>query len=76
MRGLANTGTVILTSDAAHTHLEFEEERVDGTPDPETILASIRKLKAIRDAEQATILLCHDADHWATSYRLLPAYSD
>ena len=76
VRGLANTGTVILTSDAAHTHLEFEQERVEGTPDPETILASIRKLKRIRDAEQATVLLNHDADHWSTSYRLLPDYYD
>ena len=76
VRGLEHTGTVILTSDAAHTHLEFEEERVDGTPDPETILASIRKLKAIRDGEQATILLNHDADAWSSSYKLLPLYYD
>jgi len=76
IRGLANTGTVILTSDAAHTHVEFEEERVDGTPDPVTILASIRKLKAIRDAEHATLLLCHDADAWASTYKLLPEYYD
>jgi N-acyl homoserine lactone hydrolase len=76
VRGLDNTGTVILASDAAHTHVEFEEERVDGTPDPATILASIRKLKAIRDAEDATVLLCHDADAWRSTYRLLPAYYD
>lgn len=77
VRGLPNTGTVILTSDAAHTHLEFEEERVDGTPDPDTILASIRKLKAIRAAEGgATVLLCHDADAWSSTYRLLPAFYD
>jgi N-acyl homoserine lactone hydrolase len=76
LRGLENTGTVILTSDAAHTHIEFEEERVDGTPDPETILASIQKLKRIRDAENATLLLNHDADHWSTDYKLLPQYYD
>ncbi len=76
IRGLENTGTVILTSDAAHTHVEFEEERVDGTPDPETILASIQKLKRIRDAESATLLLNHDADHWSTDYKLLPDYYD
>ena len=76
VRGLENTGTVILTSDAAHTHVEFEEERVDGTPDPETILASIRKLKRIRDAENATLLLNHDADHWSTDYKLLPDFYD
>jgi len=76
VRGLEHTGTVILTSDAAHTHVEFEQERVDGTPDPVTILASIQKLKAIRDAENATILLCHDADAWSTTYRLLPDYYD
>ena len=76
VRGLEHTGTVILASDAAHTHLEFEQERVDGTPDPETILASIRKLKAIRDAEHATVLLNHDAEAWSSSYRLLPLYYD
>jgi N-acyl homoserine lactone hydrolase len=76
VRGLKNTGTVILTSDAAHTHVEFEEERVDGTPDPETILASIRRLKRIRDAEDATLLLNHDADHWSTEYKLLPDFYD
>jgi N-acyl homoserine lactone hydrolase len=76
VRGLASTGTVILASDAAHTHVEFEEERVDGTPDPETIRASIRKLKWIRDAEDATVLLNHDVDHWRTTYRLLPDFYD
>jgi N-acyl homoserine lactone hydrolase len=76
VRGLASTGTVILASDAAHTHVEFEEERVDGTPDPETILASIRKLKRIRDSEHATLLLNHDVDQWSTSYRLLPFFYD
>jgi len=76
VRGLASTGTAILASDAAHTHVEFEEERVAGTPDPETILASIRKLKRIRDAESATVLLCHDADAWSSTYKLLPDYYD
>jgi N-acyl homoserine lactone hydrolase len=76
VRGLPNTGTVILSSDAAHTHLEFEEERADPNNDAETILASIRKLKRIRDAENATLLLNHDADHWSTDYRLLPEYYD
>jgi N-acyl homoserine lactone hydrolase len=79
VRGLPNTGTIILSSDAAHSHVEFEEERRDPTQDAETVetmLASIRKLKRIRDAESATLLLNHDADHWATDYRLLPEYYD
>jgi N-acyl homoserine lactone hydrolase len=76
VRGLPNTGTVILSSDAAHTHLEFEEERADPNGDTETILASIRKLKRIRDTENATLLLNHDADHWSTDYRLLPDFYD
>jgi N-acyl homoserine lactone hydrolase len=76
LRGLSHTGTVILASDAAHTHVEFEEERVDGVDDPETILASIQKLKRIRDAEHAIVLLNHDADAWSSSYRLLPEYYD
>jgi N-acyl homoserine lactone hydrolase len=79
VRGLPNTGTVILASDAAHSHVEFEEERRDPNQDEETIetmLASIRKLKRIRDAENATVLLNHDADHWSTDYKLLPSYYD
>jgi N-acyl homoserine lactone hydrolase len=79
VRGLPNTGTVILASDAAHSHVEFEEERRDPNQDEETIetmLASIRKLKRIRDAENATVLLNHDAEHWSTDYKLLPDYYD
>ena len=79
VRGLPNTGTVILSSDAAHSHIEFEEERRDPNQDAETVekmLASIRRLKRIRDAEGATLLLNHDADHWSTGYRLLPEYYD
>jgi N-acyl homoserine lactone hydrolase len=79
VHGLPNTGTVILASDAAHSHVEFEEERRDPNQDEETIetmLASIRKLKRIRDAENATLLLNHDADHWSTDYKLLPDYYD
>jgi N-acyl homoserine lactone hydrolase len=75
VRGLPNTGTVILSSDAAHSHVEFEEERRDPNQDEatiETMLASIRKLKRIRDAENATLLLNHDAEHWSTDYKLLP----
>jgi N-acyl homoserine lactone hydrolase len=79
VRGLPNTGTVILSADAAHSHVEFEEERRDPTQESETadtMIASIRKLKRIRDAEGATLLLNHDADHWSTDYRLLPEYYD
>jgi N-acyl homoserine lactone hydrolase len=79
VRGLKNTGTIILAADAAHTHVEFEEERVEPGRDPqetEALLASIRKLKRIRDAEDATLLVNHDADRWSTDYRLLPDYYD
>ena len=79
VRGLPNTGTVILSSDAAHSHIEFEEERRDPNADDETaatMLASIRKLKQVRDAENATLLLNHDADHWYSDYRLLPRFYD
>jgi N-acyl homoserine lactone hydrolase len=79
VRGLPNTGTVILSSDAAHSHVEFEEERRDPNQDEETIetmLASIRKLKRIRDAENAILLLNHDAEHWSRDYKLLPDYYD
>jgi glyoxylase-like metal-dependent hydrolase (beta-lactamase superfamily II) len=65
-------GTVILTADAAHTHVEFEEELVAGTPEDDDLVDSIRKLKAIRDREDAIVITCHDVDAWATAYRISP----
>jgi N-acyl homoserine lactone hydrolase len=73
---LPRTGTVIVAADAAFTHVMFEEERTAGAADPEAALASIRKLKEIRDAERATVLVCHDADAWRSSYRMAPDYYD
>lgn len=76
VRGLRHTGTVVLAADAAHTHVELEEERLPGTADDAQLLASIRKVKAIRDSDRATVLVCHDVDAWAHSYRLSPDYYD
>jgi N-acyl homoserine lactone hydrolase len=69
---LPRTGTLILAADAAHTHVMFEEERVAGAPDPAAALASIRRLKEIRDSENATVLVCHDVDAWQSAYRMAP----
>jgi N-acyl homoserine lactone hydrolase len=76
VRGLANTGTLILSADAAHTHREFEEELLPGTAADDDLLASIRKLKRIRNAESATLVTCHDADAWRDEYRISPEYYD
>lgn len=76
LRGLRNTGTVILSADATHTHREFEEELVGDSPAAPELLASIRKLKRIRDAENATLITCHDVDAWNETYRLSPRYYD
>jgi N-acyl homoserine lactone hydrolase len=73
---LPNTGTVIVASDAAQTHRMFEEELGGLNIDPEATRASIRKLKAIRDAENATVLVCHDLDAWRNQYRMAPDYYD
>lgn len=73
LRGM-QCGTVILTADAAHTHVEFEEELVAGTPEDDDLVASIRKLKAIRDREQAIVITCHDVDAWESAYRISPEY--
>jgi glyoxylase-like metal-dependent hydrolase (beta-lactamase superfamily II) len=73
---LPRTGTVILAADAAHTHVMFEEERVAGALDPAAALASIRRLKEIRDAENATVLVCHDVDAWRSAYRMAPDWYD
>ncbi len=76
LRGLKNTGTVILSADAAHTHREFEEELLGGSPDDEQILASMQRLKKIRDAEDATLIVCHDVDAWNGWYKISPDYYD
>jgi N-acyl homoserine lactone hydrolase len=76
LRRLQNTGTVILSADAAHTHREFEEELVAGTPEDADLIASIRKLKLIRDAENAVLITCHDVDAWNDEYRISPDYYD
>ena len=70
---LEHTGTAILAGDAAQTHIMFEEERTVGMQDPEAGLVSIQKLKAIRDATGAQVLVCHDIDN---AYRELPEYYD
>jgi N-acyl homoserine lactone hydrolase len=71
---LEETGTVLILGDAALTHVMFEEERVAGAPDEKDTLASIRRLKEIRDATDAVVLIGHDADAWQDSYRIAPDF--
>jgi N-acyl homoserine lactone hydrolase len=71
---LPDTGTILIVGDAAVTHAMFEEERVTGASDEVATLASIRRLKTLRDATGATILIGHDGEAWRTSYRIAPAY--
>lgn len=76
VRGLTNTGTVILTADAARTHRELEEERRGDVPEDDETIASIRKLKRLRDDEDALVLLSHDMEALTASYRVSPLYYD
>lgn len=76
VRGLARAGTMILTADAARTHRELEQERRGGVPEDDETIASIRKLKRLRDREQATFLVSHDMEALTSSYRVSPHYYD
>jgi N-acyl homoserine lactone hydrolase len=71
---LPETGTVLIVGDAAVTHVMFEEERVKGAADESATLKSIQRLKRVRDATDATVLIGHDADARRTEYRIAPAY--
>jgi N-acyl homoserine lactone hydrolase len=69
---LPQSGTVIIAGDAAVTETMFERERVAGTHDPGASLASIRRLKRIREETGAEIIVGHDAHAWRTRYRIAP----
>jgi N-acyl homoserine lactone hydrolase len=71
---LPESGAVLIVGDAAVTHVMFEEERVKGAVDEAATLASIRRLKAIRDATDAVVLIGHDAEAWRDTYRIAPEY--
>jgi glyoxylase-like metal-dependent hydrolase (beta-lactamase superfamily II) len=58
-------GEVVLTADACYLRRTLEEEHLPPQPyDRDAMLASIRRLRALRDAG-ARVVLGHDADAWA-----------
>ncbi len=75
---LPHTGAVLLTIDAVQTQSLFTPDR-DVTPndaDLEGVRASTRKLLALVEREQVTLVVFgHDADQWQT-LKKAPAYYD
>jgi len=69
---LPETGPVIVAGDAAVTETMLEHERVTGTHDPGASVASIRRLKGLRDELGATVIVAHDAEAWRARYRVAP----
>ncbi len=73
---LPRGGTKILVADAGDLRENFEQEVAPGEcPDPAQGIASIRKLKAIRDATGGELVLLHDPDE-VHARRLAPAFYD
>ncbi|WNG48236.1 N-acyl homoserine lactonase family protein [Archangium minus] len=71
---LPASGTKILVADAGDLHENFEQERAPGEcSDPALGIASIRKLKAIRDATGGEFVFMHDPDD-VHSRRLAPDF--
>jgi glyoxylase-like metal-dependent hydrolase (beta-lactamase superfamily II) len=58
-------GDVVLTADACYFRRTLESEHLPPRPfDREAMLASLRRLRALRDGG-ATMIYGHDAEEWA-----------
>jgi N-acyl homoserine lactone hydrolase len=57
---------VVLTGDTTHLRAALEGEiTMPGDVDPAAAVLSMRRLKAIRDLQEATLLISHDPEDWA-----------
>lgn len=57
---------VVLTGDTTHLRAALEGEiTMPGDVDPAAAVLSMRRLKAIRDFHEATLLISHDPEDWA-----------
>jgi N-acyl homoserine lactone hydrolase len=73
---LPRGGTKLLVADAGDLHENFEREVAPGEcPDPDQGIASIRKLKALREATGGERILLHDPND-VHPRRLAPAFYD
>jgi N-acyl homoserine lactone hydrolase len=63
MIDLPRTGPVLLTSDAISRPAEIDEG-FDTAPDPQTALASARRLMALAEARGAFVIYGHDPAQW------------
>jgi len=71
---LPRTGTVILASDAISRPAEIDEG-FDTAPDPETALASARRLMRLAEERDALVIYGHGPDQWPT-LRKAPLFYD
>ena len=70
---LPKTGNKLLAIDAVYTWENLESDNWRSQHDPETARASARKLAAIAERENATIISGHDPVQWA-AMAMAPAY--
>jgi N-acyl homoserine lactone hydrolase len=57
---------VVLTGDTTHLRAALEGEiTMPGDVDPAAAVLSMRRLKAIRDLHEATLIISHDPEDWA-----------
>lgn len=72
---LANTGTVVLPAGVIPQRANLDRGIMTGTPRvaPETVWASMTRLRTIMEQEQATVIFHHDAGQWKT-LRLAPEF--
>jgi len=71
---LPRTGAVLLTSDAISRPAEIDEG-FDNAPDPDTALASARRLMDLADRRGAFVIYGHDPAQWG-GLRKAPAHYD
>jgi N-acyl homoserine lactone hydrolase len=73
---LPGSGPFVIGGDAAVTERMFEEELVEATHDRSASVASIRRLKELRDERGARILIGHDTEAFETKTRISPEFYD
>lgn len=73
---LPNSGSMILTIDAAYTTDHWEEKALPGfLASTVDAVRSVQKLRALADKTKAIVVTGHDPDAWAT-FKHAPEFYD
>jgi N-acyl homoserine lactone hydrolase len=63
---LPETGAVVLCGDAVYCQANYDHDAWDGQADPVTARQSALRLRALAEAERASMFYGHDGDQAAT----------